>query len=388
MKQEHRYATYLVGALLLLVLVEYFTPKPIDWAFTLEERDKSPYGTYVLGAVLEEVFPGQTIDHSQSSVFDLEDEVLSEANLLIIATNFDPDSVDAAVLLQQVSQGANALIAASFYRGYFADTLRLDVDTRLLPTLPEPSDTLPRQTYDQTYFTAYDSARTTVLARDGDNRPVLLQMRFGAGALLLSSVPYQFTNYHLLRENGAPATARTLSYLPVQNVYWTEYYQTGRREATTPLRYVLSQPALRWALYLTLAGVLLFMALEAKRKQRAIPVVKAPANTTLEFVDTVSKLFLRTRDHKNIADKQIHYLLDEWRTRYRLDTSTLDEAFAERLAHKAGKPPTDVQALVSAIRGAQQRDTLSGDELVALRRQIEEFSERASPAYFRRSVSN
>lgn len=374
MKQEHRYATYLVGALLLLVLVEYFTPEPINWAFTLEKRDKSPYGTYVLGAVLEDAFLGQVIDHSQRSVFDLEDEALSEANLLIIATAFDPDSVDAAVLLQQADQGSTALIAASFYRGYLADTLRLDVDTRLLPTLPEPSDTLPQRTYDQTYFTAYDSARTTVLARDGDNRPVLLQMRFGAGALLLSSVPYQFTNYHLLRENGAEATARTLSYLPVRDVYWTEYYQTGRREATTPLRYVLSQPALRWALYLTLGGLLLFMALEVKRKQRAISVVTPPANTTLEFVDTVSKLFLRTRDHKNIADKQIHYLLDELRTRYRLDTSQLDEAFEERLAHKSGKPQADVQALVSAIRRAQQQDTLSADALVELRRKIEGFS--------------
>lgn len=381
MKQEHRYAAYLVGALLLLVLVEYLTPKPINWAFSLEARDKSPYGTYVLGAVLEDVFPDQTIVHSQNSLYDLEGSELTETdNILIMATDFSPDSLDAAVLLQQVDQGGSALIAASFYGGYFADTLRLDVDIRLLPTLSEQSDTLPRQTYDQTYFTSYDSARTTVLARDGDDHPVLLRTRLGEGELILSSVPYQFTNYYLLKENGAAATARTLSYLPVRDVHWTEYYQTGRREATTPLRYVLRQPALRWALYLTLAGVLLFMVLEAKRKQRAIPVVNPPANTTLEFVGTVSNLFLRTRDHKNIADKQVHYLLHELRTRYRLDTSTLDEAFAERLAHKSGKPKDEVQALVSAIQRAQQRDTLSADELVALSRRIDGFSNRGELA--------
>ncbi len=255
MKQEYRYAAYLGGALLLLVLVEYLTPKPIDWAFTLEKRDKSPYGTYVLGAVLEDVFPGQTIVHSQSSLYDLETSELTEAdNVLIVATDFSPDSLDAAALLQQVDQGGAALIAASFFGGYFADTLRLDIDIRLLPTLSGQSDTLPRQTYDQTYFTSYDSARTTVLARDSDDRPVLLRTRLGEGALILSSVPYQFTNYHLLKENGAEATARTLSYLPVRDVHWTEYYQTGRREATTPLRYILSQPALRWALYLIVGG--------------------------------------------------------------------------------------------------------------------------------------
>ena len=374
MKPEYRYASYLGGALLLLVLVEYLAPQPINWTFTLERSKKAPYGTYVLGAVLEDVFPDQTIDHSPNSLYDLGSDALTATdNVLIIATDFSPDSLDAAVLLQQVAQGGAALIAASYYGGYFADTLRLSVDIRLLPRLVEQSDTLPRQTYDQTYFASYDSARTTVLARDGDGQPVLLRTRLGEGTLILSSLPYRFTNYHLLKENGAEATARTLSYLPVRDVHWTEYYQTGRREATTPLRYILSQPALRWALYLTLAGVLLFMVLEAKRKQRAIPVVQPPANTTLEFVDTVSKLFLRTRDHKNIADKQIHYLLDDLRTRYRLDTSTLDETFVDRLVHKSGKSKDEAQSLVSAIRQAQQRDELSGDELVTLRRRVEGF---------------
>ncbi|MGB3850097.1 MAG: DUF4350 domain-containing protein [Tunicatimonas sp.] len=376
MKSEHRYAAYLIGALVLLVLVEYLTPKPVDWSFTLERRDKSPYGTYVLDAVLEDVFPDQAVVRSQSSLFDLPTDEISDTNLLIIATEFSPDSLDAAALLQQVDQGGGALVAASFYRGYFADTLQLEVDIRLAPALQ--ADTLPQQTFDQTYFTAYDSARTTVLARDGDAHPVLLRMRLGAGALILSSVPYRFTNYHLLKENGAGATSRMLSYLPVRDVHWTEYYQTGRREATTPLRYVLSEPALRWALYLTLGGLLLFMVLEAKRKQRAIPVVKPPANTTLEFVGTVSKLFLRTRDHKNIADKQVHYLLDELRTRYRLDTSTLDEAFADRLAHKSGRSKEEVQRLIATIRRVQQQETLSEEELVGLRREIEGFSLKAT----------
>lgn len=378
MKSEYRYAAYLIGALLLLVLVEYLTPKPVDWWFTLERRDQSPYGTYVLDAVLEDVFPNRAVVRSQSSLFDLQTSGSTDANLLIIAAEFGPDSLDADALLRRVGRGESALVAASFFRGYLADTLRLEVDIRLAPALlSAEKDTLPRQTYDQTYFTAYDSARTTVLARDTEDRPVLLRMQIGEGMLILSSTPYRFTNYHLLKEGGATATARMLSYLPVRDVHWTEYYQTGRREATTPLRYVLSEPALRWALYLTLGGLLLFMVLEAKRKQRAIPVVKPPANTTLEFVGTVSKLFLRTRDHKNIADKQIHYLLNELRTHYRLDTSTLDEAFAERLAHKTGKSKEEVQDLIAAIGRAQQQETLSDDELVALRRRIEGFAKKA-----------
>ena len=374
MKQEYKYLSYLVGALVLLVLIEYVAPKPVDWSFTLMRRDKIPYGTYVLNALLNDLFPNQTIVRSRRTLYELDADTLSDANLLIVAERFAPDSLDANVLFRQVERGAHALVSASFYYGYLADTLNLTVDTRVLPPLPNdsPTDSLPRQTYDQTYFASYDTTRTSVLAYDDERHPVLLRTRWGKGALLLSSTPYQFTNYYLLREDAA-ATARALSFLPVRDVYWTEYYQTGRMEATTPLRYVLSQPPLRWALYLIIAGVGLFMLLESKRKQRAIPVVMPPTNTTLEFVDTVSNLFLRTRDHKNIAEKKIRYFLDELRTRYRLDTSTLDEAFRDRLRHKSGKDEAEADALVSTIRGARQKKTLSSEELVQLSQRIDAF---------------
>ena len=378
MKQEYKYLSYLLGALLLLVLVEYFAPKPVDWSFTLMRRDKIPYGTYVLDAMMDDLFPNQTITRSRNTLYELDPDTLSNANLLILANEFAPDSLDANLLLRHAHRGGHALVAANFYYGYLADTLNLDIDTRVVPPLPDntPSDSLPEQTYDQTYFTSYDSARTTVLAYDEDDYPVLLRVRWGGGAIMLSSTPYQFTNYSLLREGGATAPARSLSFLPVQDVYWTEYYQTGRMEATTPLRYVLSQPPLRWATYLIVAGLLLFILLESKRKQRAIPVVQPPGNTTLEFVGTVSNLFLRTRDHKNIAEKKIHYFLDELRTRYRLASSPLDSTFQDRLRHKSGKSEEEVNALVAAIRQAQRQEVLSADALVRLSRRIDEFEGR------------
>ena len=382
MKQEYKYGLYLLGALLLLVLVEYFAPKPVDWSFTLMRRDKIPYGTYVLDAVLSDVFPNQTINRSHSTLYELEAEMPTKTNVLIVTEQFAPDSLDANILLRHAERGGHALVVANFYYGYWADTLNLDIATRVIPPMPDdtPSDSVPERTYDQTYFTSYDTARTTVLAYDEDQHPILLRTRWGEGFVVLSSIPYHFTNYYLLKEQGAATTARALSFLPMQDVWWTAYYQTGRMEASTPLRYVLSQPPLRWALYLLLAGLLLFMVLESKRKQRAIPVVQPPANTTLEFVGTVSNLFLRTRDHQNIAEKKIHYFLDELRTRYRLDTSTLDDAFRERLRHKSGKSEEEVDALVASIRQAQQQDRLSAEELVRLSQRIDGFSERREVA--------
>ena len=377
MKQEYKYLSYLVGTLVLLVFIEYVTPKPTDWTFSLVRRDKIPYGTYVLNELIDDLFPDQRVARSRDMLYGLDPEALSDDNLLLLATRFAPDSLDAAFLLEHAARGGNTLVSASFYDGYLADTLKLAIDTRVLPAGSDEllADSAAERTYDQTYFTSYDTARTIVLAYDSDQHPILLRVRWGAGALLLSSTPYQFTNYYLLREGAAATTARVLSFLPVRDLYWTEYYQTGRIEARTPLRYVLSQPPLRWALYLTLAGLLLFMLLESKRKQRAIPVVAPPANTTLEFVDTVSNLFLRTRDHKNIADKKIRYFLEVLRRRYRLDTTVLDDTFQDRLQRKSGRPKEDVEQLLSAVRRAQQQKTLSSEELVQLSQRIDAFSQ-------------
>ena len=380
MKQEYKYILYLLGALAVLVLIEYFMPKPIDWSFTLARRDKIPYGTFVLDATLEDIFPAHQIVQSDQSLYLMD---LDDQNLLILAQYFTPDSLDTDILLNHLQDGGQALVAANFYGGSLGDTLNLDTDYEVLSdilflndTVKAANDTLPTLTYDQTYFISYDTARTTVLAYDRQKHPVLLRMQHGEGFLLISSQPQQFTNYAMLYGGSAPAVAQTLSWLPNRDLYWTEYYQSGRLESPSPLRFILSQPALRWALYLTLAALALFMIFEAKRKQRPIPVEAPPTNTTLEFVGTVSNLFLRTRDHQNIAEKKIQYFLEEVRSRYRLDTTQLDADFAEKLAHKSGKSEEEVNALLASIRQAKRQQTLSADALVELSERIDELVER------------
>ncbi len=368
MKQEYKYLLYLGGALLVLILVEYFAPKPIDWSFTLARKDKIPYGTYVLDEVIEDLFPGRRVIRSHQTLFELQQDSPKDANMLILAYSFAPDSLDTDALLQFIHGGGHALVAANFYGHVLADTLHLKVK---FYELKQSKDSVRT---DQTYFAAYDTASTVVLAHQRD-QPVLLQTRIGRGSLLLSSLPQDYTNYHLLKDNNDREVAQTLSLLPVQDVYWTEYYQAGRMESPSPLRYVLSQRSLRWALYLTLLTTLLFMIFEAKRKQRAIPVVEPPANTTLEFVSTVSHLFLRTRDHKHMAEKKIQYFLEDLRTRYRLDTTHFDASFKDKLAHKSGKSKEEVEELVSAITRARQQTKLSDQELLTLNQRIDTFYE-------------
>ena len=76
------------------------------------------------------------------------------------------------------------------------------------------------------------------------------------------------------------------------------------------------------------------MVFEMKRKQRIIPVINPLANTTLEFVGTIGDLYYQSAEHKNIAEKRIHFLMDQIRAKYWINTDKLDEIFIQTLSPK------------------------------------------------------
>ena len=115
------------------------------------------------------------------------------------------------------------------------------------------------------------------------------------------------------------------------------------------MRYILSQPALKWAWYIFLTGMFLFIIFNAKRKQRIVPIIKPLTNTTIDFTKTIGNLYYQEGDHDTIIDKKIIYFLERIRTEYLIDTTKLDDEFVKKLQHKTGKDEKDIQELVFLI---------------------------------------
>jgi hypothetical protein len=181
----------------------------------------------------------------------------------------------------------------------------------------------------------------------------------------------------MLYQRNADYISKTFSYLPVQNTYWDEYYKGYHREPQTPLRFIIAQPALKWALYLILGSLILFMIFEAKRKQRIIPVVKPLSNTTLEFTETVGRLYFQHKDHKNIAEKKITYFLDYLRNRFYVRTDELNEELYSKLANKTGISQEEIVTLFQQITFVRSRKSISEQELMSLNLQIEDFQKKS-----------
>jgi len=495
---------YLLGLALLFgayVAVEYYRPKPLDWTPTFQNKDKIPYGTYVLYDVLPEImgvtkrdvkairvpiysqiegaeevdnadaivtvstdtvvttenYPDSALTDSATEAYTASEQAsftdstataasadttqldeatfhsdpkeamavgepdtteaadymaglaesgFAKATYVFVDDAFELSASDCRSLLRHVARGNDVFIVAEQFNQHFADTLGF----RTAPFVSRPhlQDASPdvllkdsalfrlsnaglsRQTgrngfhlpaLGSSYRLLPDSGmRTTQLAADTAGRAVLVRVPHGQGHIYLCTLPLAFTNYFVLQPATANFAFAALSYLPTgRPVWWDEYQKQGRQEEQSLLRVLLAHDALRWALYLTLLGALLFVVFEARRRQRIIPILKPLPNTTLLFTRTVASLYQQGASHVPIAEKKIGLFLEHLRTRFHepgLDLN--DDAARERLAQKTGIPRADIDALVRRINYLLTAPRVSDADLLGLNKAINEFRKAAT----------
>lgn len=392
MKRETRYLLILAATALLAVVVQVLSPKPVSWIPTYSPADKNPFGNYVVKNLMDSLFPGQPISTRHITIYELRDTLQPGMNFISLSNEFDADPESMRVLLSKIDSGANAFIGAFYFSGSIADTLRIRTHSQVASSLGQAlklSDTVgltfatssrekSRYYYKLenviNYFHNSDSIPfpVHVLARNDWNDPVTLKIRIGKGHLILSTVPLAFTNAYALRGSNYEFIEKTLSHLPVGPVVWTDYYETGRHEPKTPLRFILSKEPLRWAYYLLFSGLVLYVLIEAKRKQRAIPIIRPLRNATLEFVRTIGNMYWQARDYKAIAEKKILFFMDRARTHYFLAAESPD-TLARALARKSGNSLEETEHLLALMRVIQTAPVVTPQMLTDLNTRIEQF---------------
>jgi hypothetical protein len=335
----------------------------------------------------------------------------TRASYLFINNEFAASRLEAAALLRFVAAGGDVFIAAEDFgserRGFLADTLGIRVYEASSAQLAQvvrgkeqagQADSVqlhllrPRPGLAASSFSFGAAAagyrlaltkrrphRGATLAADERGRPVLVRLDHGRGHFYLCSVPLAFGNYWVLRPRTTNFAFAALSYLPAgRPAWWDEYQKQGREGEQSTLRVLLAHPALRAAYYLVLVVGLLFVFVEARRRQRIIPIINPLPNTTLLFTRTVAGLYQQGRNHAQIAEKKTALFLDYLRTRFHEPTPDLsDDTFRERLSQKAGVPRPRVDELVRLINHARTAPAVTDQQLLILSRAIRDFKQEA-----------
>ena len=185
--------------------------------------------------------------------------------------------------------------------------------------------------------------------------PAAVSVPYGKGEVIFVSSPLLFTNYGMLEGNTFVYIFRLMSYLADLPVYRTEaYVKTDAMLVAeqSPFREFIRRPPLRWALYLALLGVVLFMIFTARRRQRVIPIMSKPVNRSLEFIQLIGTLYYQRKDHVDLVRKKFKLFAEELRKTAGVDISDVNTDDREYLllAEKTGMNSDRLKKVIRQIR--------------------------------------
>lgn len=385
-----------------IIVTEIVRPKPINWKPSYTAVDKIPFGCYVLYNELPTIFPKSTIETVQESVYDIlvNRDTLQTSNYILINEYIDLDTQETNQLLDFVNQGNTVFMASTGFGWELMDTLNIGINsdyslkegTALLDLTHQD---LANKTYElsrgvfNSHFTSVDSTKTTILGHitytrstyldekpeETVTQPNLIKTTFGKGQFILSSTPQAYANYYMLKGNADYVT-HTFSYLQDLDIlYWDNYKKAGRIIINSPMRFVLNQVSLRWAYYLTVLGILLFVLFKGKREQRIIPVVEPLKNSSVEFAKAVGSLYHQNKDYTDLIHKKINYFLADIRNHYHIETSQMNERTIQVLAAKSGKDLEQTKSLIDYIIKLKNKSSHTEHESIELNKKITAFKQ-------------
>jgi hypothetical protein len=401
----------------LLLVYYYFTASEegnkYQWSQNYRAASDQPYGLKFLKEMLESYRPESNFIMNERKMLKklLDSASLSgNADYVFIGQSMFLNSEDAEALVNFMRAGNDAFIASDeapadiISRVYFKEC-----NAELQYTVPEVTeslianfyhDTLRRETgyayryrygaenypYNWQHITPAifcDSTRSVIPLGSHQSVNVnFIKIPVDKGNLYLHCNPLLFTNYFLTKEDKVEYAAGVFSHLSGNDIIWDEYSKVPmsnkKNPYDSPLYYILQQPALKYAWWLLLITVILYVLFAAKRKQRVIPVLETKSNTSLEYINLISTLHYQNGNHLDMAKKKMKYFLYFVRSRYGISTDSINEQHIKRIAEKSRMNIEDVKIIFDQYHFLESKfsENIEANRLLNLYYAIENFYQK------------
>ncbi len=394
--------TYLALGFLVIVGLTYSEmnkPRPVNWRDSFSKNHHIPFGCMVFYEQMQSFFGERWRMNAEATYEWLNrNDSLTGTAYLLINRDLNLDDATNHALYEYAARGNDVLLSSVYPNYGLMDTLGIHIDwlgygyfsedtvsRRLVnPRLPRArTQDVEGSHYRANYF--IDSLTvpgTRVLgvveSEEWEHQEInFVRVPVGNGAIYVHLFPYAFTNYTLLREGEEHYAAGVSSYFAdAHAIYWDEYEKIGRSEYTTPLYIFFSNRSFQWAYYLVIAGVVMYVLLQGKRKQRAIPVVEPLENQSVNFTRTLGDMYLDGSNNREIVEMKWEHFTEHIRSQLFLSTENLDEAFFRQLSARSNQDISELKAFLNWFNKLRKNDSVSGKELIELDQKIQSFKEK------------
>jgi len=318
------YSILLLIVVLIGIILSANRTQKFRWDQTLFIDESQPFDLKVLHQELSKNKYYNAFNTVPNTYFEYRNnnDIEPDSTLLFyIGRYFDIDSISEVYLLRDVYNGADLIISASDIAENRLQFLDLSYLTAYFYNKETPIhhgffykeglyDFKNIKTLSYIYG-VYNSEPTEVLGYtigpENDTLINLIRVNLGQGHIYIHTNPLAFTNVSLLY-GDYQYTNEILSLSSHKNFVWLNNNSLKKSQLKEhALQFIFSNPSLKWAWYLTLIALLLFLLINSKRKQKAIPVIEPLKNTTVDFIKTVSNLYLDSKDYNSIISKRLVY---------------------------------------------------------------------------------
>ena len=392
------------------------TVESINWEKTYDSKSKHPYGTFFIRKIFDKGLEGHSvhdINFSVQSYFDSTEIQIKLDNITYFfigkSLNLYNNEVDS--LLRFVEKGNTMFIAAEFlpnhllkeifynyndynYFGYTNDSsISLSfVDSRFTNEYDIGNEvkgrSKTRRWYNINSGVEYGFDGRTI-GKSG-NRPCYAEFTYGDGKILIHTIPQVFTNRYLSSESGKEYVETVLSYFSNSTILFDNYthyaYDDGKMDIDHPendfsrelnsLDFLLSNHSLRWGYFIILVGVLLFVIFTGKRQQKIMPTVSSNDNSSLEFTETIARLYLKQNQHNKLIVHMENIFKNKIKSRYYIAYSE-EEAYVRRIAQKSCVEKSEIQDILKLFKGVANRTSVTDEYLVNLYKKLNNFYKKA-----------
>jgi hypothetical protein len=377
------------------------------------KTDKQPFGSFVAYNGFKHIFFKRTIEATETPFTETWNDIQSYSSdgvyslYFLVTQNLVLKSNDVKAMMNYVKAGNDLFISADYVDQKLLDAIYCGMD-RSGEIVSEVNAKM-NQTHVSMYFgggfdaaeygyyyfpflnsiTNLDSSATRILGVNEIDKPNYAVFFSGRGRIYLHVAPRIFSNYFLLTDYNFHYFENVISYLRLnpKNIYWDEYYKnkssnpnnsdTGKNKNSnnfSSLNVIQKNPSLLWAFWLVLAGMIIYVIFNLKRKQRPIEIIKPNSNASVAFAETVGRLYYQQKNNRHLADKMISYFYEHIRNRYFINTTALNNEFINSLAGKSGVSPIETNELFNLIKNIQEQENISDEELMELNLKIENFN--------------
>lgn len=359
------YAVIFIIILIVMGMFEMNKKPVLDWRKNYNVEKKTPFGLYVFDQESTALFKGK-LEKVRVSPYTYyqKNQYKKPHNILIIQKKLDDVSWE--YIMNEVANGSDVMWFTNDTTAKLRDTLgfrfkTVSFENNYYLQLTDKKLTDSRLLIDKlpdnqgfSYIRSDIEILGKTLHKKSNNESSIsadfVKINFGKGHFYVHSEPLILTNYYLLKSKNK-YLENVLSYLPDRQTVW--FVEADTPLSMSPMRFILNNPPLRYAWYLLLLGLLIFVLFNAKRKQRIVPVIEPLKNTSLDFIRSIGNLYLQEGDFHEMMAKKAQYFLNRIRMDLLIDTQHLDEQFINKLHLKTGKNIELIKEAVALVKKGQ-----------------------------------